>query len=98
MTWLFQAHTLTLPEFLNIAIGMFDGLSFLHEERVSSQDSSYKPTIVHRDFKSRNVLLGRDLTPYISDFGLAIKCINGRTSQTVHNQVIVLFLRTWVRS
>ena len=46
-----------------ICVGIAKGLAFLHEE------STLK--IVHRDIKSTNVLLGRDLNPKISDFGLA---------------------------
>ncbi|XP_050290700.1 probable leucine-rich repeat receptor-like serine/threonine-protein kinase At3g14840 isoform X2 [Quercus robur] len=47
----------------NICVGIARGLAFLHEE------STLK--IVHRDIKTTNVLLDRDLNPKISDFGLA---------------------------
>ncbi|XP_068650657.1 putative serine/threonine-protein kinase [Aristolochia californica] len=43
--------------------GIANGLAYLHEE--------IKPSIVHRDIKASNILLDRDLTPKISDFGLA---------------------------
>ncbi|XP_028760565.1 cold-responsive protein kinase 1-like [Neltuma alba] len=46
-----------------ICIGIARGLAFLHEE--------VKPHIVHRDIKASNILLDKDLTPKISDFGLA---------------------------
>ncbi|ESW05312.1 hypothetical protein PHAVU_011G169600 [Phaseolus vulgaris] len=46
-----------------ICIGIARGLSYLHEE--------VKPHIVHRDIKASNILLDKDLTPKISDFGLA---------------------------
>lgn len=46
-----------------ICIGVARGLAFLHEE--------VRPHIVHRDIKAGNILLDRDLTPIISDFGLA---------------------------
>ncbi|XP_059435610.1 probable LRR receptor-like serine/threonine-protein kinase At1g07650 isoform X2 [Corylus avellana] len=46
-----------------ICVGIARGLTFLHEE------SPLK--IVHRDIKTSNVLLDRDLNPKISDFGLA---------------------------
>ncbi|XP_057539375.1 cold-responsive protein kinase 1-like isoform X1 [Amaranthus tricolor] len=47
----------------NICIGIAKGLAFLHEE--------IQPRIVHRDIKASNILLDRDLTAKISDFGLA---------------------------
>ncbi|GJN36557.1 hypothetical protein PR202_gb25430 [Eleusine coracana subsp. coracana] len=46
-----------------IIVGIARGLAYLHEE------SSVR--IVHRDIKASNILLDTDLTPKISDFGLA---------------------------
>ncbi|KAI3790062.1 hypothetical protein L2E82_02875 [Cichorium intybus] len=48
---------------LKIALGAARGLAYLHE------DSS--PRVIHRDFKSSNILLEHDFTPKVSDFGLA---------------------------
>lgn len=46
-----------------ISVGVARGLAFLHEE--------VHPHIIHRDIKASNILLDKDLTPKISDFGLA---------------------------
>ncbi|KAI0495008.1 hypothetical protein KFK09_025155 [Dendrobium nobile] len=46
-----------------ICIGVACGLAFLHEGLL--------PHILHRDIKASNILLDKDLTPKISDFGLA---------------------------
>ncbi|KAK8953440.1 putative LRR receptor-like serine/threonine-protein kinase [Platanthera guangdongensis] len=46
-----------------ICIGVARGLAFLHDE--------VRPHVVHRDIKASNILLDKDLTPKISDFGLA---------------------------
>ncbi|XP_020226904.1 receptor-like serine/threonine-protein kinase ALE2 isoform X2 [Cajanus cajan] len=48
---------------MKIALGAARGLAYLHE------DSS--PRVIHRDFKSSNILLEGDFTPKVSDFGLA---------------------------
>ncbi|XP_028108673.1 cold-responsive protein kinase 1-like, partial [Camellia sinensis] len=46
-----------------ICLGTARGLTYLHEELV--------PHIVHRDIKASNILLDKDFTPKIGDFGLA---------------------------
>ncbi|EOA30762.1 hypothetical protein CARUB_v10013905mg [Capsella rubella] len=47
----------------SICVGTASGLAFLHEE--------VEPQVVHRDIKASNILLDRDFSPKIGDFGLA---------------------------
>ncbi|KAL8031424.1 hypothetical protein ABFX02_13G023400 [Erythranthe guttata] len=51
------------PVRFNIAIGVAQGLAYLHHDCV--------PAILHRDIKSNNILLDVDFTPKLADFGLA---------------------------
>lgn len=48
---------------LIIAAGAAKGLDYLHNEA--------KPSVIYRDFKSSNILLGENFHPKLSDFGLA---------------------------
>ncbi|XP_076898032.1 putative serine/threonine-protein kinase PBL28 isoform X2 [Bidens hawaiensis] len=50
---------------LKVAIGIARGLAYLHSS------SAVGIPVVHRDFKSTNILLGDDYEAKVSDFGLA---------------------------
>ncbi|CAJ1955416.1 unnamed protein product [Sphenostylis stenocarpa] len=53
---------------MKIALGAARGLAYLHED--------CNPCVIHRDFKSSNILLEDDFTPKVSDFGLARTTLN----------------------
>lgn len=55
--------TLSWGARLKIALGAARGLAYLHHD--------CSPRIIHRDVKSSNILIGENLEPHVSDFGLA---------------------------
>lgn len=67
---------------LKIALGAARGLAYLHE------DSS--PRVIHRDFKSSNILLEHDFTPKVSDFGLARTAL-GEGNEHISTRVMGTF-------
>ncbi|KAJ0524196.1 putative protein kinase RLK-Pelle-Extensin family [Helianthus annuus] len=67
---------------LKIALGAARGLAYLHE------DSS--PRVIHRDFKSSNILLEHDFTPKVSDFGLARSALD-EENQHISTRVMGTF-------
>ncbi|EMS63677.1 LRR receptor-like serine/threonine-protein kinase ERECTA [Triticum urartu] len=48
---------------LRIALGAAQGLAYLHHD--------CSPRIIHRDVKSKNILLDKDYEPHLTDFGIA---------------------------
>ncbi|XP_058073965.1 receptor-like serine/threonine-protein kinase ALE2 isoform X2 [Magnolia sinica] len=65
-----------------IALGSARGLAYLHE------DSS--PRVIHRDFKSSNILLEYDFTPKVSDFGLAKTALD-EESEHISTRIVGTF-------
>jgi serine/threonine protein kinase len=63
-----RALVLEWPFRYNIALGLAQGLAFLH--------SRGPERLAHGDIKANNVLLDRKLAPKIADFGLARMCQN----------------------
>ncbi|XP_042392963.1 probable serine/threonine-protein kinase At1g01540 isoform X1 [Zingiber officinale] len=59
---------------MDIMLGVAKGILYLHE--------GLEPKVVHRDIKSSNILLDKQWTPKLSDFGLAKLLGTGRTHVT----------------
>jgi serine/threonine protein kinase len=59
---------------VSIIIGVVRGLAHLHHK--------CNPTIVHLDIKPQNILLDKDYTPKLTDFGLA-KILDGKDENVV---------------
>ncbi|KAF3442838.1 hypothetical protein FNV43_RR16756 [Rhamnella rubrinervis] len=54
-----------------ISLGVARGLAYLHEE--------VEPHIVHRDIKASNILVDKDFTPKLGDFGLSKILIDNKS-------------------
>lgn len=79
-----KSHVVTWPELCVMAGGMASGLAYLHTE---VPGALFKPCIAHRDFKSKNVLVKKDVSCCLSDFGLAMKFEPGGDPGETHGQV-----------
>lgn len=67
----------SVPALIRMMRSIVSGLEHLHNEMIGTLG---KPAIAHRDLKSKNILMKRDLTCCIADFGLAvIKTPNSKT-------------------
>lgn len=82
-----RVRTVSLENLCMMAESIAMGLSHLH--CTFTRNGRYKPAIVHRDFKSKNVLVKEDLTCAISDFGLAFKFVSGESPVEAQGQVSV---------
>ncbi|KAM9767091.1 activin receptor type-2A-like isoform 1-T1 [Menidia menidia] len=81
-----KANVLSWNELCHIAQSAARGLAYLHEDIPGHKDG-HKPSVAHRDIKSKNVLLKNNLTACIADFGLALKFEAGKSAGDTHGQV-----------
>jgi TGF-beta receptor type-1 len=65
-------RTLTPNQLINMAHSIATGLAHLHMPIIGTQGIG-KPAIAHRDLKSKNILVKKDLTCAIADLGLCVK-------------------------
>ncbi|RWR91419.1 G-type lectin S-receptor-like serine/threonine-protein kinase [Cinnamomum micranthum f. kanehirae] len=67
-----ERNSIGSEQLLNIAIGTAKGIACLHEDALDGH-------IIHYDIKPENILLDKNLSPKVSDFGLAKLCRRDRT-------------------
>ena len=80
-----RVRIINLEKLCVMAESIAMGLAHLHSS--FTRNGVYKPAIVHRDFKSKNVLVKDDLSCVISDFGLAFKFVTGEHLVEAQGQV-----------
>jgi len=63
-------NVVTPNQLVNMALSIATGLAHLHMPIIGTQG---KPAIAHRDLKSKNILVKKDLTCAIADLGLCVR-------------------------
>ncbi|KAF8414136.1 hypothetical protein HHK36_002135 [Tetracentron sinense] len=76
-----SSKTLTWNGRVRVALGTARALEYLHEVCL--------PSVVHRNFKSANILLDEELNPHLSDCGLA--ALTPNTERQVSTQMVGSF-------
>ncbi|GAV86558.1 Pkinase domain-containing protein/LRRNT_2 domain-containing protein/LRR_4 domain-containing protein/LRR_6 domain-containing protein [Cephalotus follicularis] len=76
-----SSKTLTWNARVRVALGTARALEYLHEVCL--------PSVVHRNFKSANILIDEELNPHLSDCGLA--ALTPNTERQVSTQMVGSF-------
>ncbi|MED6194966.1 hypothetical protein PIB30_033579 [Stylosanthes scabra] len=74
MSGIVNHFVLDWPKRLKIAIGVAQGLTYMHHD--------CSPPVVHRDMKTSNILLDSQFNAKVADFGLARTMIKPHTTMT----------------
>ncbi|KAG1870677.1 kinase-like domain-containing protein [Suillus subalutaceus] len=70
-SFLNENETLGLHDRLLLLRGIAAGLHYLHTFSIKVDGNTSLNAVVHGDLTGNNVLIGRDRTPYLADFGLS---------------------------
>ena len=89
-----HTNILDLDMLMNLTHSMVSGLTYLHSNNYNKTPN--KPTISHRDFKSRNILVKSNLTCCISDLGSACVFYPGVDNIEARAQVRSLYLNNYL--
>lgn len=85
-----------LPLHTGANVQDFKSASFNEYLEQLTKSTVMSTNAIHRDFKSKNVLLRDDLTAIIGDFGLAVRFEPGKPPGDTHGQVRAHFINIWV--
>ncbi|CAF1057247.1 unnamed protein product [Rotaria sp. Silwood1] len=77
-----QNHTITIPIMINMMFTIANGLFYLH---ISIEATNGKPALAHRDLKTKNILVKKDLSCCIADLGLAVSEVRPKNSDLRNN-------------
>ncbi|CAF0943715.1 unnamed protein product [Adineta steineri] len=65
-----MTHTITIPTLIKMMLSIASGLCHLH---MPIDSTNGKVALAHRDLKTKNILVKKDLSCCIADLGLAVK-------------------------
>ncbi|CAF4302428.1 unnamed protein product, partial [Rotaria sordida] len=78
-------HTITIPIMINMMFTIANGLFYLH---LSIDATNGKPALAHRDLKTKNILVKKDLSCCIADLGLAVSEVRQKSDNNQEHIVI----------
>ena len=70
-----MTHTISVPILLKMMLSIASGLCHLH---MPIESTNGKVALAHRDLKTKNILVKKDLSCCIADLGLAVKEVQSR--------------------